>query len=59
MAYYVVLGDAECHEGSVWEAAMFAGHQKLNSLVAIIDKNKLGATDFTENYASVKNLAKF
>ena len=54
---YVVLGDAECHEGSVWEAAMFAGHRKLNSLVAIVDKNKLGATDFTENYASVKNLA--
>jgi transketolase len=53
---YVVLGDAECHEGSIWEAAMFAGHQKLNSLVAIVDKNKLGATDFTENYASVKNL---
>ena len=57
MAYLCCPGDAECHEGSVWEAAMFAGHQKLNSLVAIIDKNKLGATDFTENYASVKNLA--
>tara|TARA_Y100000389_G_scaffold26629_1_gene22891 strand:+ start:28256 stop:29095 length:840 start_codon:yes stop_codon:yes gene_type:complete len=53
---YVVLGDAECHEGSIWEAAMFAGHQKLNSLVAIVDRNKLGATDFTENYATVANL---
>jgi len=53
---YVVLGDGECHEGSVWEAAMFAGHQKLGRLVAIIDRNGLGATDFTENYASLDPL---
>lgn len=53
---YVVLGDGECHEGSVWEAAMFAGHQKLGRLVAIVDCNGLGATDFTENYASLDPL---
>ena len=53
---FVVLGDGECHEGSIWEAAMFAGQRKLNTLTAIIDRNGLGATDFTENYASLEPL---
>ena len=35
------MGDGECNEGMIWEAAMFAGHQKLDNLVAIIDYNKL------------------
>ena len=39
--HFVILGDAECHEGSVWEAAMFAGHQKLGNLIAIIDRMAL------------------
>jgi len=55
---FVVLGDGECHEGSVWEAAMFAGHQQLHNLVAIIDRNMLGATEFTEKYASLEPLDK-
>ncbi|PIR57844.1 MAG: transketolase [Parcubacteria group bacterium CG10_big_fil_rev_8_21_14_0_10_38_31] len=46
---FVILGDGECQEGSVWEAAMFAGHHNLNNLVAIVDRNKLGSEDFTEN----------
>ena len=37
---YAVLGDGECQEGQVWEAAMFAAHQKLGRLVAIIDNNE-------------------
>ena len=53
---FVVLGDGECHEGSIWEAAMFAGQRKLNTLTAIVDRNRLGATDFTENYASLEPL---
>jgi len=44
----VLLGDGECYEGSVWEAAMFAGGHRLKNLVAIIDRNQLSATDFTE-----------
>ena len=44
-----LLGDGECYEGSVWEAAMFAGHQELNNLVAVIDRNQLCAIDFTED----------
>jgi len=46
---FVLLGDGECYEGSVWESAMFAGHHQLNNLVVIIDRNWLCATDFTEN----------
>ncbi len=38
---YTVLGDGECEEGQVWEAAMFASHYKLDNLVAIIDWNGL------------------
>ena len=36
---YVVLGDGECDEGQVWEAAMAATHHRLENLVAIIDRN--------------------
>lgn len=45
---YVLLGDGECQEGSIWEAAAFAGHHKLRNLIAIVDRNGLGATDHTE-----------
>jgi transketolase len=38
---FVVLGDGECNEGSVWEAAMCAGKHKLDNLTAIVDYNKL------------------
>lgn len=38
---YTVLGDGELQEGEVWEAAMFAGHQKLDNLVVIVDNNGL------------------
>ncbi len=39
---YVLLGDAECYEGSVWEAAMFAVEHELNNLVVFIDHNGWG-----------------
>jgi transketolase len=39
---YVLLGDAETAEGSVWEAAELAGHYQVNNLTAIIDVNRLG-----------------
>ena len=38
---YVFIGDGECGEGSVWEAASIASHLKLNNIVTIIDKNDL------------------
>ncbi len=54
----VLLGDGECHEGSVWEAAIFAAHRHLNNLVAIVDYNRLSATDFLKNYLQVEPLEK-
>lgn len=38
---YTVLGDGEIEEGQVWEAAMFAGHRKLDNLVVVVDNNDL------------------
>lgn len=37
----VLMSDGECDEGSVWEAALFASHNQLSNLIAIIDYNKL------------------
>lgn len=39
---YVLMGDSECSEGSVWEAAQLASHYKLTNLCAIVDINELG-----------------
>jgi transketolase len=38
---FVLLGDGECNEGMIWEALLFASHQKLGNLIAIVDYNKL------------------
>jgi len=46
---YVVLGDGECNEGSVWEAAMFSNHFRLDNLVVVIDYNHMQSLDFCEN----------
>lgn len=46
---YVILGDGECNEGSVWEAALFANHFRLDNLVAIIDHNNMQSLDFCDN----------
>jgi transketolase len=51
-----LLGDGECYEGSVWETAMFASHHRLNNLIAIVDRNYLCATDFTENLIRLESL---
>ncbi len=36
---YVMMGDGECEEGQIWEAAMFAAHQRLDNLIGMIDWN--------------------
>lgn len=45
---YVVMGDGELAEGSVWEGFMSAGHYKLDNLIAIIDRNRLQISGSTE-----------
>ena len=49
-----LLSDGELHEGSVWEAFMFAAHNKLSNFVVIIDNNDLGATGKTSDVLAVE-----
>lgn len=53
---FTLLGDGECYEGSIWETAMFAGHNRLNNLVAIVDRNWCSATNMTEDALSLEPL---
>ena len=46
---FVLMGDGECYEGSVWEAAMFAAHHKLHNLCGIVDRNGLITHGSTES----------
>ena len=54
---YVVLGDGECDEGSVWEAALFANHFRLDNLVAIVDHNHMQSLDTCEHTLELESLA--
>lgn len=45
---YVVMGDGELGEGSVWEGAMAGGHYKLDNLIAVVDRNRLQISGTTE-----------
>ena len=52
----VLLSDAECNEGSLWEAVMFAAHHRLESLVAIIDANGQQALGYTSDVLNLDPL---
>ena len=53
---FVVLGDGECNEGSVWEASMSASHFNLNNITAIIDNNSLQQTGTNNDIMSTEDL---
>ena len=53
---FVILGDGECNEGSVWEAAQLASHFKLNNLVAIVDNNGMQSLDYCVNTLNAGSL---
>jgi transketolase len=53
---YVLLGDGEIDEGAVWEAAMFAAHNKLDNLTAIIDYNRLQIDGTTQAVLNLEPL---
>jgi transketolase len=55
---FVLMGDGECNEGSVWEAAGFASTRKLENLIVIVDHNKLQATDSYEKLSGGYDLAR-
>jgi transketolase len=52
----VVLGDGEIDEGSVWEAALAAAHYQLNNLTAVVDRNNLQISGFTETHMGLEPL---
>jgi len=54
---YVIMGDGEQQEGSIWEAAMSAGHYKLGNLCAVIDVNRLQIDGWVEEVMNVQPLA--
>jgi transketolase len=53
---YVLLGDGELQEGSIWEAAMAAAHFQLANLVAIVDRNRLQINGLTEEWMHLEPL---
>ncbi len=55
---YVVIGDGECQEGSIWEAALFAAHHKLNNLIVILDFNKKQSSGTTKSILNLEPMEK-
>jgi transketolase len=53
---FTLLGDGELEEGSNWEACMSAAHYQLDNLIAIVDRNTLQITDYTENVSQLEPL---
>ena len=54
---FVLLSDAECNEGAVWEAVMFAAHHRLSNLIAVIDLNGQQAFGYTDEVLSLSPMA--
>lgn len=55
---YVLLGDGECDEGSVWEACASAAHFRLNNLVAVVDENHIQYDGFTADVMNMDSTEK-
>jgi transketolase len=53
---FVLVSDAECNEGSLWEAVMFAAHHKLSNLIAIVDLNGQQALGYTRDVLDLSPL---
>ncbi|MBC7746596.1 transketolase [Pedobacter sp.] len=53
---YVVMGDGELNEGNIWEAAMFAGKNKLHNMIGIIDRNNIQIDGNTEDVMPLEDL---
>lgn len=54
---FVIMGDGECDEGSVWEAALVANHYDLDNLVAVVDRNRMQSLDYTVNTITLEPFA--
>ena len=53
---YAIIGDGENEEGSVWEMALFAAHQKLSNFTVVVDHNKMQAMGFCDKEAGLCDL---
>lgn len=53
---YAIIGDGECHEGQVWEAAMSAAHFKLDNLIAFTDYNKMALDGYIDEVMGLDDL---
>jgi len=53
---YVLISDAECNEGAVWESAMFAAHHQLDNLIVIVDNNAQQAFGYTKDVLDLEPL---
>jgi transketolase len=51
---YVLLGDGECHEGMIWEAALGGGAYMLDNLIAVVDRNRMCIAGFTEDWVPLE-----
>ena len=54
---FVLLGDGECNEGSIWESILFASHHNLSNLIIIVDKNKLQGLGNTDEVINMNSLS--
>jgi transketolase len=55
---FVLLSDAECNEGSVWEAVMFAAHHRLSNVIALVDVNGQQALGYTREVLDLTPLSR-
>jgi len=53
---FTLISDAECNEGSVWEAVMFAAHHHLENLIVVVDSNRQQALGYTADVMSLEPL---
>lgn len=54
---YILLGDGECQEGTIWESSLIASKYKLDNLIVVVDKNGLQALDKTDKIIPLRDLA--
>ena len=54
---YVLLGDGECDEGSVWESAMACRHYRLDNLIVLLDRNHIQSDDSCKKVMDLENIA--
>ncbi len=55
---FILIGDGELNEGSVWESLIFAGNNSMKNLIVVLDKNNIQASDYSKNIIKTDPLIK-